>query len=271
MPGDKAVKGLLAVSLLVIPVTGMTRDDPALVQRVERLERMLDSRSMLEMLNRIDQLQREVQQLRGDLELQTNTLNSLQQRQRELYLDIDRRLHRLEAGGLTAPESAATDQGQAPLPVPPTEAPGGQAGTGEGAVAGGDLNMDTLKERDAYEQALEVLKEGRYGEAAKAFRVFRSSYPASRYAANAQYWLGEAYYVTRDFDTALKEFTQVIEEFPASNKVADAQLKVGFIRYERKEWETARKALEEVVARFPDSTAARLARDRLERMAKEGH
>ena len=45
----------------------------------------------------------------------------------------------------------------------------------------------------------------------------------------------------------------------------------GFIRYERKEWDLARQSLEEVVTRFPDSTAARLARDRLQRITQEGH
>ncbi|MFN2339091.1 MAG: YbgF trimerization domain-containing protein, partial [Gammaproteobacteria bacterium] len=91
----------LLTALMLVGVTSQAlgRDDPNLVQRVERMERMLDSRSMLDLLNQIEQLQREVQQLRGEQEVQGHTLNGLQQRQREQYLDIDRRLHRLEAGG----------------------------------------------------------------------------------------------------------------------------------------------------------------------------
>ncbi len=270
MNGRKGLWALSAVALLMATANAVARDDPALIQRVERMERVLDSGSMLEMLKRIDQLQREVQQLRGDLEVQTNSLNSLQQRQRELYLDIDRRLHRLEVGGVqAAPGTQSLEPAMPPADVAP--APSSPDAMGGPSDAASVDPLDTMKERDAYEHALDILKEGRYGEAAKAFRVFRSSYPGSRYAANAQYWLGEAYYVTRDFDTALQEFTKVVEEFPGSSKVADAQLKRGFIQYERKDWAEARKTLESVVARFPDSTAARLSNDRLERMTKEGH
>lgn len=252
---------LTAVALLGMTAEVVGRDDPALVQRVERMERMMDSRAMLETLNQLEQLQREVQQLRGELEVQGHTLSSLQQRQREQYLDIDRRLHRIEAGG---GQAASGETPAPPVASIPEQAP--HAPVRQETVA----PVDPGQERDRYERALEILKEGRYGEAAKAFRVFLSSYPGSRYAANAQYWLGEAFYVVRDFDTAFQEFTRVVEDFPQDSKVSDARLKLGFIHYERQEWARARETLEAVVQGYPGSTAARLAGDRLERMRQEG-
>jgi tol-pal system protein YbgF len=253
---------LTAVALAGTATQALGRDDPGLVQRVERMERMLDSRSMLETLNQLEQLQREVQQLRGELEVQGHTLNGLQQRQREQYLDIDRRLHRLEAGGASA-GNGASGAAEAPVPpavgvTPPAVSPPAVAATDPG------------EERERYEHALEILKEGRYEEAAKAFRVFLASYPDSRYGANARYWLGEAHYVVRDFDTAEREFIEVVERHPRDPKVSDARLKLGFIQYERQEWEKARQTLQAVVDQHPGSTAARLAQDRLARMRQEG-
>ncbi|MCW9057375.1 MAG: tol-pal system protein YbgF [Gammaproteobacteria bacterium] len=254
---------LIALMLAGVTTQALGRDDPSLVQRVERMERMLDSRSMLDLLNRLEQLQREVQQLRGEQEVQGHTLNGLQQRQREQYLDIDRRLHRLEAGGAAPDVSGSPGATELPKPLD----------TGVAPAAGVPKDVATAdpgKERERYEHALDVLKEGRYEEAAKAFRDFLANYPDSRYGANARYWLGEAHYVVRDFDTAEREFTEVVERFPQDPKVADARLKLGFIHYERQEWGKARETLQAVVDQHPGSTAARLAQDRLARMGQEG-
>lgn len=254
---------LTALMLVGVTTQALGRDDPNLVQRVERMERMLDSRSMLDLLNQLEQMQREVQQLRGEQEVLGHTLNGLQQRQREQYLDIDRRLHRLEAGGAAPDASGAPGVTELPKPLDTSAAP--TAGTPQNVAT-----ADPGKERERYEHALDVLKEGRYEEASKAFRDFLSSYPDSRYGANARYWLGEAHYVVRDFDTAQREFTEVVERFPQDPKVADARLKLGFIHYELQEWDKARQTLQAVVDQHPGSTAARLAQDRLARMGQEG-
>jgi tol-pal system protein YbgF len=247
--------------------------------RIVQLERKLDSRSLVNLLDQVTALQREVQQLRGDIEVQTHTLESLQKRQRELYLDIDRRLHRLEAGGV---------QGQAGAPAPAPAAAAGAVGPAAAAVTGSSTAgagtvppapapqpavpaLDPAEQRKAYDQALEFLKEGRYTDAATAFQGFLRQYPDSSYADNAQYWLGEVYYVTRKFDAALKEFDKVLEDHPGSPKVADAKLKMGYIHYELKDWARARELLDQVVSNYPDSTSARLAQERLARIKREGH
>jgi tol-pal system protein YbgF len=90
-------------------------------------------------------------------------------------------------------------------------------------------------------------------------------------ADNAQYWLAEAYYVTDRFDEALRQFTVVVNDYPRSRKVPDALLKMGFCSYELKRWNDARAALTRVQSEFADTTAARLAEQRLKRMSDEGH
>ena len=65
-------------------------------------------------------------------------------------------------------------------------------------------------EKAAYDQAFQALKELRYADAAEDFRSFLDRYPNSEYADNAQYWLGESYYVTRNYEIALTAFQTLL-------------------------------------------------------------
>jgi len=270
-------KTALAVCLLVYGATASAVSKGELETRLQQLERRLDSRSLVTLMEQVSALQREVQQLRGDIEVQTHSMESLQKRQRDLYLDIDRRLHRLEAGGVQGqadvPGTAAmmpTRPGGAAPPAAPF-APSGSstATTAGGAAASAALNP--AAQRKDYDRALEKLKEGRYTEASSAFQAFLKKYPGSSYADNAQYWLGEVYYVTRQFQLALSEFGKVVDGYPDSTKIADAKLKIGYIQYELKDWAKAREMLAQVVQVYPGTTTARLAQERLDRMKREGH
>jgi len=264
----------LAVCLLALGSTAAAVSKDELDARIQKLERRLDSRSLVGLMEQVSALQREVQQLRGDIELQMYNVESLQKRQRDLYLDIDRRLHRLEAGGVQGPATdmpgggAVLAPGQGGAIPPPSMSPPGPGPAAGGTAAAG---LDPAQERKDYDRALEQLKEGRYTEASSAFKAFLEKYPTSSYADNAQYWLGEVYYVTREFQPALSEFGKVIDSYPDSTKIADARLKIGYIQYELKDWSKARQMLTQVVQTYPGTTTARLAQERLDRMKREGH
>ena len=109
-----------------------------------------------------------------------------------------------------------------------------------------------------------------YEPAALAFQQFRVTFPDSELADNAQYWLAESHYVTQQFDQALSEFEVVIGTFPDSRKVPDALLKMGYCSYELKRWDSARASLARVQSDYPETTAARLAGQRLKRMDEDG-
>jgi tol-pal system protein YbgF len=269
-------KTALAVCLLVYGSTASAVSKDELETRIQQLERRLDSRSLVSLMEQVSALQREVQQLRGDIEVQTHSMESLQKRQRDLYLDIDRRLHRLEAGGVQGqigvPGTAAVVPkrlGGATPPVAPFAPPGGSTSTTAGS-ASASAALNPAEQRKDYDGALEQLKEGRYTEASSAFQAFLKKYPGSSYADNAQYWLGEVYYVTRKFQPALSEFGKVVDGYPDSTKIADAKLKIGYIQYELKDWGKAREMLTQVVQAYPGTTTARLAQERLDRMKREG-
>ncbi|WP_297528029.1 tol-pal system protein YbgF [Thiohalobacter sp.] len=253
------VLGITAACLMLASLPGQAQ--PRLEDRVTRLERLLNSRGLVEMLTQLEQLQREVQALRGEVELQGHALQQLKARQRDLYVDLDRRLQQLEAGA-AAPAPAAPATGSPAMPSAP-EQPAAPPATPSAAAA------DAA--RADYQRALDILREGRYRQAGETFRAFLKAHPDSAYADNAQYWLAETYYVTRQFDTALAEFEKVLKQYPGSSKTADARLKMGFIHYEKGNWDQARQALQQVVAEHPGTTAARLAAERLARMKREGH
>ncbi len=258
---------VLLICLLVVGANASAISKGELETRIKQLERKLDSRGLVDLLEQVSSLQSEVQQLRGEIEVQTHNMESLQKRQRDLYLDIDRRLHRLEAGGVQQP--VAGTEGSAPAAAAP--APAGVAAQPAGTMAAATAALNPADQRKDYDSALEQLKDGSYNEASSAFKAFLEKYPGSSYADNAQYWLGEVSYVTRQFQPALNEFGKVLDNHPDSPKVADAKLKMGYIQYELKDWAKAQELLNQVVKGYPGTTTARLAQERLDRMKREGH
>ncbi|MEW7976946.1 MAG: tol-pal system protein YbgF [Candidatus Sedimenticola endophacoides] len=266
----------LAAALAAHLATPALAAELSLEQRVDILERK--AAVISDLLLRLDTLQREVQQLRGEVEVQNHAMDALKQRQRDLYLDVDQRLTRLsgaapapvaEPASGQAPQMPAQPQPQMPVqpqPQPPAANPPPPAPAAQAAAPPGDPAQEDAR----YQAAFKLLMQRRYDEAGSAFSEFLSSYPNGNYADNAQYWLAEASYVTRRFDAALKAFSKVVERYPHSAKVPDALLKTGFIQYECQAWAEARTTLEGVVRDHPNSTAARLAGKRLERMRGEG-
>lgn len=225
-------------------------------QRIQRLERMLSSDVLREQTQTMQTLREEISALREQIEQQDYELESMKQRQRNLYLDMDRRINNVEAGGNNSARSVA--------PVPPPNTSTSNASIP--AVVAGDNDG-----QQAYSKAFSLLKEGQYEQSIKAFEAFKVSYPNSKYADNAQYWLGEANYVSRDYKRALTEFQQLIAQYPQSSKNSGARLKIGYVYFELKNWSAAREALQQVITLYPDTTVAKKANERLQRMKREGH
>ena len=244
----------------------------SLEQRVKKLERLLDNQALVDMLMRLDAIQTDMQGMQGDVETLGHTLEGIKQRQRDLYLDMDRRLRQVEqaASQQSAPGVSSTSGMAAPIAaaasVPVMAAPS----MGTSATSAAVAPADPAAERDAYQKAFNLLKEGRYDQAITAFQGFLASYPSGDYTDNAQYWLGEANYVTRRFNEAEQEFLKVLNLHPDSTKVSDAMLKLGYTYYEIGNWSAARKTLDNVVSRFPNTTVGRLAENRLQKMRLEG-
>lgn len=173
-----------------------------------------------------------------------------------------------DVGPVERPVASVRDAVPATPIIAPSSpsAPAGQMAS----VAPAASAADAGGEQAAYRAASDLLRVGRYEDAIAGFQTQLKQYPGGSLAANAQYWIGEAYYVTRQFDRAQSEFQRVASEYPQSPKAADALLKVGYIQYERRQFAAARQTLADLKTTWPNSPAARLADNRLSRMKEEG-
>jgi len=216
--------------------------------RLQRLERILDSQGLVDMLLRLDNLQNEIQTLRGELELHAHQLEEIKQRQRDLYVDIDRRLLRLERNGPVATDTPVVPA--TPTPKQTSQAPA--TGSAQAASTPGSL----ADEQKLYQAAFDLLRELRYEQAVKGFRVFLQKYPQGRYAHIAQYWIGEANYAQRNFKQAITDYEKLISDYPSSPKLAEAMLKVGYSQYELKSYKQAEQTLNRLIKTYPGTTEA---------------
>ncbi len=226
-------------------------------QRLMRIERLLRNQNMLEVFQRLDTLQDEVQSMRGDMDVLSHDVASMKKGQRDIYLDIDSRIQEL-TGKVENLSSLTSMSGLSSLAID---------SLGHSAL---DVELSPMKEEDEYQAALDLLKDGKYTEAVNQFQIFLITYPSGAYADNAQYWMGEAYYVSRDFKASIVEFIKIINAYPKSPKIADAHLKIGFSYFELKDWSNAKLHLEKVVKEFSSSAAARFASRRIQQMKIAG-
>jgi len=243
---------LAACLMVLLGAPLAVADEAALEQRISRLERAFESQPLVEMLRRLEALQQDVQQIRGEQEQLNYSIEGIKKRQRDLYLDIDQRLATLEAS--TVSNSGTSKPATNNVP------------SGSNAAA----TTDDRKELSEYQGAFEILRARRYDDAIVAFQSYVERYPSGKYSANAKYWLGEANYVTRRFPVAIEELNKVLKDHPQSNKVQDALLKIGFSYYELKQWPEARTSLQRLVDVYPNTTAGKLALKRLDQMDADG-
>ena len=255
----------LLMSSMVVDV--YAADDVSMMnlkQRLERLERLTSSEMLVQQSQQMDSIREEISGLREDIELQSYELETIKQRQRSLYLDMDRRLQSLEVGNNTMVRGSGI---AVPVP-PPTD--GLQVKT-QTNTANNVASKADVDGKEYYSKAFGYLKEGRYSKSISEFESFIKNYPDSKYSDNAQYWLGEANYVSRNYEKALNEFQRLIAKFPDSTKISGARLKIGYTYFELKNWSAASASLQQVIKLHPNTTVAKKANDRLQRMKREGH
>lgn len=203
--------------------------------RMDAVERQLANQGLLEISRQIELLNAELRTLRGEIDQLQHELERARTQQRDQYVDLDTRLRAAEA---------------AVVATQPATAPGSPEAE--------------------YQAAFDLMKDGKYDEAAVALRDFQARHPQHELAPNALYWLGEAHYVRRDYAAALTAFEGMLRDYPGTRKAPDALLKSGYCQFELKQAAAARATLGRVVQEYPDSAAAAEAKARLERIGAQG-
>jgi tol-pal system protein YbgF len=209
--------------------------------RIDKLEASLQkNEQLLSLLKEVEALKAEISQLRGDAEVQTHHLETLEKRQKDLYVDLDSRVSDLSKAAAAAPAPTIT---AVAAPTTPS--------------------ADPVHESADYEAALNAFKSHNYTNAIKGFRGFLKTYPDSTLAPNAQYWIGYSYYALKDYKTALAQQQKLIAVYPTSPKIPDALLNIASNQMELKDRAGAKKTLEEIITKYGASNAASLAAKRL--------
>lgn len=247
------------------PVTSANKVSPAFLADIEkrllRIEKLLDSGTLLDLLQQVETLRQEVAEIRGVIEVNEHQLDKIRSRQRDLYADTDRRLQSLENPGFEERSDARPDaqsdvvdnmvapltSGERQIPIDKTT---------------GSVSIDEGIERE-YQRAFAFMKQSRYGEAIKALNSFLKKYPDSIYSDKAQYWIAEALYVERRYESAIQEYKKLLVSYPDSQRVPQSLLKIGYSYQESGQIDMARQWYIDVKKRFPGTASSRLAEERL--------
>ncbi len=168
-------------------------------------------------------------------------------------------------GGQVLVAPAQNDSGGQVL-VPPSN---GTADNGDGGENGGNDLVPEKVETVAlgaaasadpeviYERSYESLLRRQFGDAETGFRTFLDQHRDHSLAGNAQYWLGETYYVQGDYKQAAQAFLSGYRDFPKSRKAADSLLKLGLSLNRLGQKEQACAAYMQVGSQFPKAAEAR--------------
>jgi tol-pal system protein YbgF len=204
-------------------------------ERLTKLEAgAADRNAMLELASQMNAIRDDLARMRGQLEVLANQAESADKRQKELYLDIDTRLRKLEQ-------------------------PAEKGGT---PAAGAEPEVSPA-ENKAYQAALDQFKLGNYALAVSAMQGFLVTYPSSALAPNAQYWIGMAYSGQRDYKNAIASQRKLLTNWPDSAKAPDAMLSIASAQETMGDRRGATRTLEELVGKYPQSSSAASAKQRL--------
>ena len=207
-------------------------------ERLARIETaVLDRKPLVDLALLIDGLKQDMAKLRGQIEVLMNQSEQLEKRQKDLYVDLDTRLRKLEAGPGPAADAKAPAQ-------PPA---------------------DTAAENKAYEAALNQFKAANYQGAIASFQGFIATYPKSLLVPSAQYWVGNAYYTVRDYKSAIATQQKLVATWPDHAKAPDALLNIATSQSETGDMRASRETLQALIKKYPTSPAAEQARQRLAR------
>ncbi|MBK9116500.1 MAG: tol-pal system protein YbgF [Betaproteobacteria bacterium] len=230
--------------------------------RLSTLEQQAKNQS-LDLLRDLETIKTDLARIRGQIEVLTHELSEAQKRQRDLYVDLDSRLRRMEGGPSAAGAAPATDPAAPPAvaSAPASALPAPAAGATPPLTV--PAAPPAANEQRAYDAALEAFKRGDYGGAIGGFQSFVKTYPKSALAPSAQYWVGNAQFARREYRSAIASQRQLIQLWPDSAKVPDALLNIASAQSELGEGAAARRTLEELVGKYPQSESAAKAKQRL--------
>lgn len=247
-------------------------------ERLARVEQKVNNLQQFNSSAKTEELQKEVQSLRGQVEELTRQLQQAQNQQRTMFADLDQRLVSLSAPkpaqARAREESVTTPIKLIPNPVTASKQPANTQAVAKPVAANGTVEQAQLnpaEEQQIYQTAYDLIKSKKYNEAVVMLQKMLKKYPSGQSAANAHYWLGELYGLLNKNELSAVEFSKVISSYPKSPKVSDANLKLGLIYAAQFKWVEAKTTFKKVIKLYPGTASARVATEQLKQIKQAGH
>jgi tol-pal system protein YbgF len=137
-------------------------------------------------------------------------------------------------------------------------------GSTPGKEASADVRGVSTRAGDLYKDAYETLQKGDGEGARRKFEAFLKQYPNTELSDNAQFWIGETYYLKKDYEKAILEYEKAITKYPEGDKVPAALYKQALAFLELGDKANTRNLLRKVIERYPSSDQAQMAKKKLE-------
>jgi tol-pal system protein YbgF len=251
--------GLLVIGFLASPALAQEQNLRPLLDRLDRVERDLNQvqrqvyrnevggggapvvpgsaesgSAALNLEIRVGQLEEQMRKLTGQLEEIQYGIGQVTAKLDKTQADNEIRFQQLESGQNAAPpgKSGARPNGGAGTPDQPasvggTLTPPGDRKPAEPQAAPAGTGLPAGSTQDQYNYAFGLLRQNDYKTAEAAFKAFLQKHPNDPLSGNAQYWLGETYFVRADYQAAAAAFAEGLQKFPQSAKASDNLLKLG--------------------------------------------
>ncbi len=194
----------------------------------------VQSQSMLDLQNEIEQLKQEIAQLRGSLEVANHALETAERRQKDLYADTDARIRKLEG-------STSSEAGGVQPSVPVVEA----------------------EDVKAYKAAYTLSQEAKHKEAFSAFDLFIIEYPDSQLIPDALYGLGYSQFALKSYKSSIASQQKLLNKYPDHLMVPNAMYSIANSQIQLGEVKNAKKMLNDLITKHPDADVIPNAEKRL--------
>jgi tol-pal system protein YbgF len=190
---------------------------------------------------------KEMDRFKEEMEGRLKILEERRKTQEERIKEIEDRLKALDGktAGLTS-KSIESERSMTTKEVP-AELKGVSTGVG-----------------DLYKDAYESFHKGDLEGARRKFEAFLRQYPNTELSDNAQFWIGETYYLKKDFERAILEYEKAIVKYPEGDKIPSALFKQALAFLELGDKTNARNLLKRVIGKYPHSEQAEMAKKKLE-------
>jgi tol-pal system protein YbgF len=212
----------------------------------------------------IESFRQEIQMLSGRLEETEYVLKQKLQTSEDSYEKKEIRLDRIDQTASSNKDRIARIEQY--LNFESTE-PDLKAKQGAG-IKPQSQDEQKLSEEGIYRTAKQAFDQGDFELARERFQKLIKTYPKSKNADNAQFWIGEIYYQEKWYEKAILEYQKVIENYPNGNKVQSSLLKQGFSFFNLGDKANARLIFTELIKKYPKSNEAEIARKKLKGLAQ---